>query len=387
MKVKFELNYRPSLIITNAIGFIEANSIAIKEGCTLSAEDKVLVSEFSRSGIGFFEAQTVGKVPNLADQGRFHDVPLVIRRDPIFGGQTRFVLGSKLQPEEPSDLTPIITAPGFCPFCPDKIDYVTFPFPVEMVAEGKIVRGRSIVVPNILSYSTYSAVGVYDRTKHFVAMEEMDSELVGDLLTGMVDHAKAVRTFDPDARYSSINANYLPPSGSSLVHPHIQSSHDYLPLSLQGHLIDEMVQFKAETGRGLLEALVEAESDLKVRFVGNWGSVSIITPFAPVGFREVWIVSRIQGDIVDLDDAQVADFARALAFVIKGYVKLNLQSFNFAMTGSGDAKEVGGNVLLRIVARSNPSAAYRSDVTYFERLYNESMIDVTPEETASFLRG
>ncbi len=353
----------------------------------MSADERFLVSEFSRSGIGFFEAQTVGKVPNLSDGGRFHEVPLVVRRCPIFGGQTRFVLGSKLQPEEDVDLTPVTTAPGFCPFCPDKIDIVTYPFPQDMVTEGKIVRGRSIVVPNILSYSTYSAVGIYDRTKHFVDMKDMDAELIGDLLGGMVDHAKAVRSFDPDAKFSSINANYLPPSGSSLVHPHIQSSHDYLPLSSQGRLIDEMAQFKAETGRGILEALVEAESDLKVRYVGQWGSVSIITPFAPVGFREVWLVSRNQGDIVDLDESQVADFASALAFVIKGYVSLNLQSFNFAMTGSGDAKEVGGNVLLRIVASSNPSPYYRSDVTYFERLYNESMIDVTPEETASFLRG
>ncbi|MDA8278441.1 MAG: hypothetical protein M0Z45_09680 [Actinomycetota bacterium] len=353
----------------------------------MSVEDKVLVSEFSRSGIGFFEAQTVGKVPNLSDGGRFHDVPLVLRRDPIFGGQTRFVLGSKLQPEEVTDLTPIVNAPGFCPFCPDKIDAVTYPFPTEMVNEGKITRGKSIVVPNILSYSTYSAVGVYDRTKHFVDMKEMDSNLIGDLLTGMVDHAKAVREYDPDAKYSSINANYLPPSGSSLVHPHIQSSHDYLPLSSQGKLIDEMAQFKAETGRGLLEALIEAERDLRVRYVGDWGAVSILTPFAPVGFREVWIVSKMKGDIVDLTEAQVGDFARALAFVIDGYVKLNLQSFNFAMTGSGDAEVVDGNVLLRIVARSNPTATYRSDVTYFERLYNESMIDVTPEETASFLRG
>lgn len=346
-----------------------------------------MISEFSRSGIGFFEAHTVGKVPNLADGGRFHEVPLVLRRDPIFGGQTRFVLGSKLQPEEAVDLSSIVSAPGFCPFCPDKIDLVTYPFPEEIVPEGKIKRGKSIVVPNILSYSTYSAVGVYDRTKHFVAMEEMDSTLVGDLLTGMVDHAKAVRSFDSDAKFSSINANYLPPSGSSLVHPHIQSSHDYLPLSSQGRLIDEMAQFKAQTGRGLLEALVEAESDLKVRYIGEWGSVSVLTPFAPVGFREVWIVSRVRGDIVDLNQSQIADFAEALSFVIKGYVALNLQSFNFAMTGSGDANDVGGNVLLRIVARSNPTAAYRSDVTYFERLYNESMIDVTPEETASVLRG
>ena len=42
----------------------------------------------------------------------------------------------------------------------------------------------------------------------------------------MVRHARAVRRFDPTAVWSSVNANYLPPSGSSLVHPHLQSAHD-----------------------------------------------------------------------------------------------------------------------------------------------------------------
>ena len=40
-----------------------------------------------------------------------------------------------------------------------------------------------------------------------------------------------------------------------------------------------------------------------------------------------------------------------------------------------------------VVSRSNPDPWYRSDATYFERLYGEALIDLSPEEVADGVRA
>jgi hypothetical protein len=43
-------------------------------------------------------------------------------------------------------------------------------------------------------------------------------------------------------------------------------------------------------------------------------------------------------------------------------------------------------VVLKVISRSNPEPTYRSDATYFERLYGEALIDMSPEEVADGVR-
>lgn len=340
------------------------------------------------NNIEFSQIDTVGKVPDLANGGRFTEIPLIQRIDPIFKGRARFVVGAKLQPEVKVDVSELTKVGGFCPFCPGAYEKYTFPFPSEMVAEGRIRVGNALVVPNILAYSTYSSVGIYDTSRHFVPIDEFDHSVVGNAFLAMVRHARAIRDYDHKAVYGSINANYLPSSGSSLIHPHLQSSHDYMPLSHQGHLIQEMALHKERFGRSLMEDLVEAEIHLGERYVGSIGNVAFFAPFAPSGFREVWGVILRQGDIPQIDPIDLSDLALGISKIISAYANWNLSSFNFALTGGGpDAREISANPLFRIVARSNPESYYRSDVTYFEKLYSELMVDVTPEETASALRA
>jgi hypothetical protein len=48
---------------------------------------------------------------------------------------------------------------------------------------------------------------------------------------------------------------------------------------------------------------------------------------------------------------------------------------------------VGDNqVVLKVLSRSTPEPRYRSDATYFERIYGEALIDLSPEEVADSVR-
>jgi len=275
--------------------------------------------------------------------------------------------------------------PAFCPFDSEHLETATVPFPAELTAEGRIRVGQAVVVPNVVAYATHSAVGIYDPGRHFIDLDEMTPRLVGDALTAMVRHARAVRRIDAQSLWSSINANYLPPAGSSLVHPHMQSAHDAHGLTGQRLLVERSQAWKERHG-SYWAALVDQEAG-GPRWVGQTGRVAWLTPFAPTGFGEVWGVVTGAADVTELTDEDCQDLGQGLSQVLAAYRAWNLASFNFGMVGGGPhAHEAGHQVVLKVLSRSNPGPVYRSDATYFERIWGEALIDLSPEEVAGRVR-
>ena len=332
-----------------------------------------------------FEERELGAMgPDLSAGGAFTRTRLRWRRDPLTGRGARLLTGVKLQPSARPDLTALTAKPAFCPFCAEHLERATVPFPPELTDRGRIRQGKAVVVPNILAYATHSAVGVYDPDRHFLDLDELTPTVVGDALAAMVDHARAVRRMDPTAAWSSINANYLPPSGSSLVHPHLQSAHDDCGTTSQRVLVERS---GAWPGRSFWEDLVDQEAG-GPRWIGTTGRVAWLAPFAPTGFHEAWGVVDGASDLTDLTDDDTAALGEGLSRVFGAYRAWNLTSFNFALLGGGP--EGAGQryrAVLKVVSRANAEPTYRSDVTYFERLHDEAMVDVAPEEVAEALRA
>ena len=246
--------------------------------------------------------------------------------------------------------------------------------------------GKAVVVPNLMAYATHSAVGIYDPGHHFLDLEELTPSLVGDALAAMVSHARAVRLLDPTAAWSSINANYLPPSGASLVHPHLQSAHDAYGLTAQRLMVERAAAWG--DGRESYWATLTDQEQGGPRWIGSTGRVAWLTPFAPSGFHEVWGVVGGVADVVELTETDCEALGLGLSRVLRTYQSWNLASFNFALIGGGpEARQAGHHVVLKVVSRSNPEPMYRSDATYFERIHGEALIDLSPEEIAAGLRG
>ena len=346
------------------------------------------------AAIEFEERDLDASVPDLAAGGAWTQVRLRWRRDPLTGASARILTGVKLQPPTRPDLTELTAPPVFCPFDADRLETATVPFPAELTAEGRIRQGRAVVVPNIMAYATHSAVGIYDPSRHFLDLDDLTPSLVGDALAVMVRHARLVRRLDPTAVWSSVNANYLPPSGSSLVHPHLQSAHDACGLTGQrllaeksGEWHDRHGSYSASYSASYWAALVEAEAG-GPRWAGHTGRVAWLTPFAPTGFHEVWGVVSGAADVTELTEEDSQALGQGLSQVLAAYRAWNLTSFNFALIGGGpQAREHGYQVVLKVVSRSNPEPFYRSDATYFERLYGEALIDLSPEEVADGVRA
>lgn len=331
--------------------------------------------------VDFIEHKITARVPELTNPTNTIEVPLSVRVDPLTGHTSRIVTGTKLAPTERPDLSALTADPPFCPFCESKIEQATGTFPPELAPDGRIRRGTAAIVPNVMAYSEFSSVGLYDTTKHFLDLPELTPTKVGDLLAAFVEYTRALHRQRP--MWSSINANYLPPSGSSLIHPHAQSAHDDVGTTIQRQLVERSAAWPGN--RSFWDELLEQEKS-GPRWVGEIGRVSFLTPFAPIGFHETWAVVPGVQSIEDLTEQDCADLGTGLSRIFGAYFDLNLASFNWAMYGGGPAPSERYSLLLRVVSRSNPEPMYRSDITYFEKLHNEAMIDLSPEDLAEQLR-
>ncbi|MEX6428585.1 MAG: hypothetical protein ACYCWN_10680 [Ferrimicrobium sp.] len=334
----------------------------------------------------FEEHELDAQVPDF-EHGGFRPARLIHRVDPLFGHGTRLIEGAKLAPGG-GELGTVVEREGFCPFCVDTISEATAPFPPEIARNGRVIVGNAWVVPNVIAYSSVSAVGIYDVNRHFLPLNSLTRELVYDVLLAIGQHGKAVRSQRPDLVYSSVNANYLPPSGSSLIHPHIQSSHDLVPLGSQARLLEASKTHLEAYDTPYFEELIALEDAQGQRMVAHMDPFVWLVPFAPTGFYEAWALAPGIGDLVELGDPDLYQLASGLALVLATYEQIGVQSFNFSLIGATPAsREFGASLLFRIVARAPMSPYYRSDVTYFERLCLEAMIDYSPEEWAQQLRS
>jgi galactose-1-phosphate uridylyltransferase len=324
-------------------------------------------------------------VPDPAAHGAWTRTLLRWRRDPLTGASARILSGLKLQPLSRPNLSQLTAPPVFCPFDAEHLETATFTFPPHVTTEGRIRFGQSVVVPNILAYATHSAVGIYNPGRHFLDLKDLTPTLVGNALTAMVMHAQAVRRVDPTAVWSSISANHLPPSGASLVHPHLQSAHDAFGLTGQRTLVERSSSWAGASGS--YWATLAVQEDGGPRWVGRTGRVAWLTPFAPSGFHEVWGLVDGAADLTELTEEDCQALGLGISRVLDAYQAWNLASFNFGVIGGGpQGRQQGYQVLLKIVSRSNPEPMYRSDVTFFERIYGEALVDVSPEDVASSVR-
>jgi UDPglucose--hexose-1-phosphate uridylyltransferase len=296
-----------------------------------------------------------------------------VRRDPLLGYTARLLVGGgHMLPPSDFDLEALgrQTAEK-CFFCPPRVEAVTPRFPAELAPEGRIRRGEALLFPNIQAYSLYSSVSVYSPALHYLPLDRVTAAIVRDNLATQVEFTARATRHDPSAPWVSINANHMLPSGSSLFHPHMQGTVDPHPTTMQ----EQLARVPAERVRDYLET----ERGRGERYLGNLGGIEWLASFAPLGFKELLAFVPGLRSPEHLDEERLAALADGIARALNFYAELGFQSFNLAIFG---APVEHHTLSLRMVCRSNLQPLYRSDVSYFERLHWQAMVDGTPEELA-----
>ncbi len=299
-----------------------------------------------------------------------------VRWDPLTGHGARLVQApGALLPASDFDLRRLgEELQSTCPFCASRLEDQTPRFPPALCEQGRFHHGQAVLFPNLLAYSRYSSVSVYSPSLHFLPLQELTADLVADNLAVQVQFERAVIRHDPEARWASINANHMLPSGSSVFHPHLQGSVDPSPTTFQRLL--------AEVPRERFDGYLQIEREQGERHLGSTGRVEWLASFAPLAPGELRAFIPEVCSPSELDDELVEELAHGIAAALSLYSELGHESFNMAIYGAPPGTtEYPLN--LRIACRQNPAHLYRSDVTYLERLHWEAAIDISPEELAA----
>lgn len=308
-----------------------------------------------------------------------------IRFDPLTSESSRLVFDSGLS-ITPPDYTEKAKQTGGvkCPFCPENLLKMTPVFPKEIAEQGRMTRGEAVVFPNLFPYSKHNGV-VIISDQHYLRLEQISTKIIKDAFMVAQTYIQKVVTADPKARYASINWNYLPFSGGSILHPHIQAIVSEAPTNYQTLTEEKLSTFENESGQDYFTSLYEIERSLSERWIGESGNVAWMHAFAPKSHNDFIAIFSKAHSVFDISEVDWQDFAIGLQAIFATLTEQGFASFNLALNVSTDplAKQP---VHVRLIPRLTIGMLDTSDINFFQALHGEPLTYKVPEEVAAKAR-
>ncbi len=271
-----------------------------------------------------------------------------------------------------------------CPFCPENVEKMTARLPRELFGKDRLEKDGVTIIPNLLTFDKYALVAILSP-RHFVEIPTLiENRLVVKGITALLDAFRTIRAHDKEARYFSINFNFMPMSGSSILHSHLQGVAGKCPTNHLRLMLSGSRKFLKEKGRVFWETLIEEEREEGERFIGSVGKTHWYAPFAPRGNIDVGCV--FEEPTLFAIDREWEHFGSGLATVLTYLDQQNVSGFNFTLF-SGSDSDHAFRVNGRLIARRFLPPVNAADSNYFDKLHMESMSLVAPEHVASDLRS
>jgi UDPglucose--hexose-1-phosphate uridylyltransferase len=218
-------------------------------------------------------------------------------------------------------------------------------------------------------------------------LEEFTTDIVLDSLLAAQDYIKAVLRFDPEARYHFIAWNYMPASGGSLVHPHLQPNAGYYPTVFQRQLLDASERYREEKGTNYWSDLLEQEERGGERYIGRTGNARWLTAFAPRGrLSDIMAVFPGKASVAELTEDDLRDLTDGMLRVFRYLDSLNLLSFNMATYSGRDADSFWTHVRITPRGLLLYSPIETSDQFYYQVLHDENICILHPEAACQGLK-
>ncbi len=311
-------------------------------------------------------------------QGNAIERKTEVRFCPVTGESSRLVFDAGLT-VTPPDYTEIAEQTGGmkCPFCPENLHKMTPVFPKQIAEDGRISHGEATVFPNLFPYSKHNGVVVFSG-QHYVRLEEFTTKLIKDAFMAAQAYIVKVMETDPEARYASINWNYLPYSGGSILHPHIHIIVSESPTNYQKLVKEKAKAYEAD----LFSSLYEAEKSLGERWIGEKGSVAWLHAYAPKSQNDFIAVFSEKYQISDIKEEDWVSFADGVKAIFTTLQEQGFSSFNLALHLSLDY-DSRQSIHARLIPRFTIGMLDTSDINYFQSLHQEPLTYKVPEEVAA----
>jgi len=315
-------------------------------------------------------------------------IPIEIRKDPLTGRTSRICHFMKLQWEKPDFEKLIEGTEAMCPFCPDKVMTLTPCFPEEILPEGRLIIDDMVLFPNIAPYDGLGAVATMGD-RHYIPMTEIDPErIAGAFRLAMAFFRNIQNTGHPESVYHMINWNYMPPAGSSLIHPHLQVFSSSSAPNLMREELEAAKTYMESYGTNYWDDLVEHEMSFDERYLGTVGRTAWLIPYAPMGVAgDVSAIVEGVRSTLELTEYDLADLAEGLTRVMAAYDKMGIYSFNMNFfTGRAEDEFTRFHLLFSPRTFFN-QALGTPDNGALRNLYNETVCMAFPEAIKDMLKS
>jgi galactose-1-phosphate uridylyltransferase len=305
------------------------------------------------------------------------EIPFEIRFDPLTGATGR-VFDLPFKAEKP-DVANIVDRSRkiFCPFCPAALEKSTPEFPKELIPEGRIKVRDATLIPNLLPFEKHSGVAIFSP-EHFLPMENLTPETMHDAFSASLLYLKRVADADPLVQFFTINWNYMPAAGSSLVHAHLQPNAGEVPTNALREQIEGCRRYEQVNRRDFWQDFIQSEKQKDERDLGTIGSSFWALSFVPVSFLpDVQCVFPEHRTLLELSDDDLDGFLNGLTRILKYFLEENIYSFNVSVFSTREEKSHRVNA--RICPRLFPRPIGNSDIACPQMMHRESFTVRPPE--------
>ncbi len=326
-------------------------------------------------------------------QGELETQQIEIRKDPLSGRQSIFnpSLEDKASVVYGSKDTALIERLAHeseqrCILCGDAWEHVTPRYTDDLLERGRLLMGQTVLFPNLFPVAQVHAV-IRVGSRHYRPLNEFDEAVLQEAFGCAMTFVRRVFEHSPEITFFTVGANYLGPSGASMVHPHFQVIGGQMPTSYLDYIARLSADYFATHDSCYWSDLIEAERERKERYIARTGPIDWVASYAPQGTNEVLGVFSDRRSFVEFGDEEVRGLARGLSSVLKGYDRLGMSTFNFAVYSARmGSKEDSFRCLVRTVTRQNVYENYRTDDSFIQKLLEDEIILVRPETVAATLR-
>ena len=276
-----------------------------------------------------------------------------------------------------------------CFFCPENITKSTPKFSDELGIGERITVGDFNLFPNLFVFSQHHAVGTLG-SEHFTPLNKFTVKIWEEALLGSIKYFSAVHRLDKDVKYPSINFNYLPPSASSIIHPHIQIIQDIKATKLTEKFLHKSKQYLEKNKSNYWLDLIASEKKIGDRFIAENDFMTWLATYSPFGKNELTgIITKPITDITTFSKEDSKQLAAGLAKAFKAlYSARGATSVNMAiyLGPIGEDRSDDYRINLKIVSRPDLLPNYTGDIGFMELLHYEPIAAANPESIAETVK-
>lgn len=270
-----------------------------------------------------------------------------------------------------------------CPFCPTQIGEKTPRFGASILEGGILRRGRAVLIPNRFPYDRYCALIILSDS-HYIPLDLLEETSISDGFLIAREFLTHIVKADDSVQAFSLNWNYAPHSGSSILHPHIQLSAGAFATNRARRLMNSSHEAMLN-GRDIMAEWIHAEREAGQRWCGEVGPWHISMAFAPRGrFFEINLLHGLKGRFILLEDEDIIALARGIALSFRFIKDMGFSSMNLSLFSP--LREAGVfHPMVSISPRACVEPYQISDIS-FQMLIDEFFSMFLPEEVSERFR-